>query len=878
MSGLLLGVPITAAGTVAMTSDPALNLAFTVGGIRLPQVQKLLPTVSLPAVLKVPSAVRVQAAATGRPSQLTVSGAAAAPEMTLACLPWHDVVAEFTWTKNHLTVSGLHAHGSPRTLEGYADVRLGPKGAPTRAGLVMHDVPLDMLAKCVPELKNLKVAGVATIMFNADVKDQTSLNGAFIVRDLRYDKIPLGYVAASFLVGDDHTIRLTNGHLEGPSLTADFSGSTTQTGVFSLTSRLIAADLERLQLPGPWGRPRGRLTLSGSVSAGQAHGHADLLLPTIAKGRPDRHLATDLSVSRTKLQLSNFVLQGGTGRAVGDLTLTDWTATAGLTAHLQLSDVSPLDFLPSSLAGYAPGAKLSGTLDLGGRVTSPTVRADLRAEPLVLPNVGTGSAKLRATYDNGEVTLDELSFESPQGRLQLRGRYTKAGELDLTLPEARADLSLLTPYLKASGVTLCGPALLKGSVRGTLANPTAELEVTSPQFQMNGIQSANLDLSARLADGKVTLDHFNSEFGGGRLTASGSYAFDSNEINLDLTARDVNLSLASCWLRLRAGLAVEGTANADLSLHGTPLKLQGRAIITSPSVLINEVPFSNVNIAADLHGTTLTFRKAQFQQGEGTVNLGGTADVLTDDLNLTVKLDQVNVYPATLVFARAAARLDYLDTTSSLLKFYDSIPGPFEGTLSADLSLTGPYRNPKLKSHAVLDHLTYEGRSLDQITADLAVAPEQAGRRDIAMTVNATQGPTSASVTGAVTLGGETKLALEANDLDLAALAPWLSGAQNLAGRAAVSADVTGKTDDPKLEGTIFVTGFRWGPLNLEAANFTQISLQREVVAGEARPGARHRRHRTAQWAHDRNRPRTGGPAPARKPVVARLTASHRLR
>ena len=63
--------------------------------------------------------------------------------MTLACLPWHDVVADFSWRNGELPLRGLHAHGSPRQLEGTLDSRVGAGAQQqTHATIEMREVPI----------------------------------------------------------------------------------------------------------------------------------------------------------------------------------------------------------------------------------------------------------------------------------------------------------------------------------------------------------------------------------------------------------------------------------------------------------------------------------------------------------------------------------------------------------------------------------------------------------------------------------------------------------------------------------------------------------------------------------------------------------------
>ena len=126
MSGLLFGVPVTAQGTAQLVSDPPLDLSLSVDGMQLPEIQTLLALRVAAADGQAQVGLRVEAKVVGRPLQPGSAGPRLAPKITLACLPWHDVVAKFTWTQGRLRVTGVHTHGSPRQLEGDVDVRLGP--------------------------------------------------------------------------------------------------------------------------------------------------------------------------------------------------------------------------------------------------------------------------------------------------------------------------------------------------------------------------------------------------------------------------------------------------------------------------------------------------------------------------------------------------------------------------------------------------------------------------------------------------------------------------------------------------------------------------------------------------------------------------------
>jgi len=833
LAGSLLGSPVTAAGTVARTPKPPLKITFTVAGMRVQQMQALLPSLTLPSTLQITAPLRVEATVSGRAPELTVAGRAAVPEITLACLPWHDVVASFTWKQGEVTITGIRAHGSPRQLQGDVNVRWRAGQRETQASLVMSEVPIAMLVGCVPELKDLKVGGVATVSVNVTLDKATAATGTFRTREARYGQLALGELRGDFAMMGQGAVEITNGHVAGPTATADFSGTVTRGGDFDVRAHLTAVDLARLGFSGLTGTARGTLAVAGSAPAGRASGHAELSLTGVAGGVV-REVTSDYQLTAEQVTLSHLVVQAGAGRATGELALTHWSAgkQAGMAGKLEVADVPVGEWLPGEVASLFAHARATGTITVGGTVGSPEVQADLELEAVEVAPAETGAAHVRLSYRAGELTIEELTFESPQGRLQLRGGYSRARGIDITIPEASTDLSVFSPYLRPLGITVSGPAVVHAAVQGQPSNPSVDFGVTSPRAEVNGVELTDLALAGEMRNKVLTLREARFKQGRGTVSVIGSLDLATLREDLHLVANAVDLAPVSNWLRAHAGLAVTGQANADVTARGTLLAPEVQFTLSSPAPVVNEVSFREVSLAGRLQGGTLTLDRARLEQNGGMLSLGGTVNLLTREMSITATAQHLNIYQVTLAFARAAERLHNLGTTDRPLRLYASIPGPFEGTLEGEAEFRGRYDNPQGRAHVVLDNLTYQGRSVDTITGDVTVGAERGGVREIGLTVKAEQGEASASVTGTVAVGGETDLRLEANDLDLKVLAPWLPGAAGLTGKAAVSADVTGRTDDPRLEGSVFATDVVWGPVHLEGASFAEVALRREVTSG----------------------------------------------
>jgi outer membrane protein assembly factor BamA len=193
-------------------------------------------------------------------------------------------------------------------------------------------------------------------------------------------------------------------------------------------------------------------------------------------------------------------------------------------------------------------------------------------------------------YDGRDLSLDGLSLEGEDARLDLRGRVRDvhgAGTLELSV-KGRADpsrLPLATSPLK-------GRLDFAGRLAGSLGAPTAELAVSGPDLAIGPLAHLALETRGSVDGTGVTIDSGRLRVARGTVDVSGRVAFEERSASR-LEARWDGIELALLDRRLGNRLAGEaraswrGASGAGLELAATAraqagegtegLQLEGRA-------------------------------------------------------------------------------------------------------------------------------------------------------------------------------------------------------------------------------------------------------------------------------------------------------------
>ena len=132
----------------------------------------------------------------------------------------------------------------------------------------------------------------------------------------------------------------------------------------------------------------------------------------------------------------------------------------------------------------------------------------------------------------------------------------------------------------------------------------------------------------------------------------------------------------------------------------------------------------------------------------------------------------------------------------------------------------------------------FNGRSVEHIGGDATARLRVDGIRRVSLEsaeidLEATHDIARASLTGDVSVDGETNLQLDVGNLDLRLLGPWIEYPFELGGMATVNFDITGPIKRPVVRGDVFVDELKVGGLSLEAVAASPIRIQRGVLSLE---------------------------------------------
>ncbi|MGF0345778.1 translocation/assembly module TamB domain-containing protein [Rhodococcus sp. IEGM1300] len=244
-------------------------------------------------------------------------------------------------------------------------------------------------------------------------------------------------------------------------------------------------------------------------------------------------LNSPFSGDLTKIQLPQFKLEAGQGKAEGHLNLKFADGIAWDTA-LDLSAINPAYWvaeLPGTLAGplRSTGEMKNETLSLTADLD---LKGKLRGQPAIIQAKADGGGE-QWNLNALQIRLGDNSING-KGRLQQK----LAGQIDIKMPR----LAQLWPQLR-------GQVNGRVDVAGTLKAPQGKLGLQGTQlaFQDNRLQSLNLDATLDSAQrAKIDFKGSGIQAGDtalGTLTASGQGDIKNQKLSLDLQGPKLKLAL-----------------------------------------------------------------------------------------------------------------------------------------------------------------------------------------------------------------------------------------------------------------------------------------------------------------------------------------------
>ncbi len=288
-------------------------------------------------------------------------------------------------------------------------------------------------------------------------------------------------------------------------------------------------------------------------------------------------------------------------------------------SHLQVADAR------IELAGSFNRLPDFDATDLRLEVTAPDLSALGHWNDDRLPSADIGLLA-RLTGSHTDLGLEQLRFTTGESRLEGQVRYSRAGETPLLVLHLTSPLMDLRPLIAPPEDHLAGPAspgdndseaaaptssesTTPGDGRlipdvalplEALASMNADVNVAIDRFETHRRIIRGLALTARLADGAVTLDRYHAQGLIGEMSLSGSLTPVGDgraDVTLDLQA--VNLvPVREAWKEVDPSTLPKIDAQGALSARGGDLRSLAASLDGNLSVTASEGQLPGVGLGA----------------------------------------------------------------------------------------------------------------------------------------------------------------------------------------------------------------------------------------------------------------------------------------
>jgi outer membrane protein assembly factor BamA/autotransporter translocation and assembly factor TamB len=290
------------------------------------------------------------------------------------------------------------------------------------------------------------------------------------------------------------------------------------------------------------GPTRAALPIAGRIDASLDNRHWSLTTASRIPGAVNLAAAAEGRVEST---LASSTISGRASVGAVDLDLAGRRLAAG-----------GLDLGLTGVRGTA-----AASADLSGTFGAWRAAGTLNADQLVIADTGPGTAAARFTATPDTVALDEVRFNIGPNALTANAvigleKRTLSGQIDGTLPQLSAMTTALPETWRPDGA-----ARVSGRLGGTLDKPVIDLTVSSDGLRVADQPIQSLQSTLQIANRTLVVRTLDIMQNGGRLTASGQYAFDGGRYSLSANGSGLAIDIAP--VRARGDLQLKGAGVID---------------------------------------------------------------------------------------------------------------------------------------------------------------------------------------------------------------------------------------------------------------------------------------------------------------------------
>ena len=474
--------------------------------------------------------------------------------------------------------------------------------------------------------------------------------------------------------------------------------------------------------------------------------------------------------------------------------------------------------LPLSVDGRAV------TLDLN-RVPGGDVMGRLSMSDGVMLSLGDRQTTMTTldggvTFDGTSVSVEMLTLEAPEARIQLDGLVTLlAGDQRVDMRyQGRVDAERLAPWIDLDPLP-SGHVAFSGTAQGALTGPDVTVDIATDDLAWPPVGALALNAQATISEQVATLESFRAVLAGGEIAGDGRLRLDeveSSRVRAEFTDVDLG-TLAGLVPDLPVRLAA--VAGGRVTLDWT-----GRDVTTASGRISTRLraPAANTRALGLAGGLDVELARGIWklsidQRIADAIAVRGEADGRLADADLTASTLQGRAVIEVGSLPDALRRLG-----AAGLDIDEVWAGRVRGAVSADLELTGTFGAPR-----ALGEFDASALWVDDNGPGMAHAAFDATSR--AVTLDALR-----LEVGVNAVSGRLAIGLDANTLngtlaatvpDLAGLALALPAEWRPDGSAQLDAQLGGALDNPTATLTLSS-----GDLRVAGQTFRSVQSRVQVI------------------------------------------------
>ena len=414
----------------------------------------------------------------------------------------------------------------------------------------------------------------------------------------------------------------------------------------------------------------------------------------------------EVTVHDNVAELHNYrlVMEQGTHTANGIVDLRGSEPVFNLAVDTERVRIEPLIMAAGLQDSVSVTGNLTNSMLLTGPLSDPTVKGTVDMSDGSVQGYLVDSVKGGYVLHKGELTLQNMVVKALSTTLKLHGFMDENHNLDFQAEAANVNLGSLP--IRSDDVKLTGFASAVGHLGGTMEKPLFSGDVTSEEFQVNGVAVKNLTgtLVSNGDDLNFLRGSCEQENTDGLMSA---YMMD---LSLNIPKRDLQGKMGIMYGDLqnilkmaKVEFPLKGLAAGTLEFNGPDKDTV--ADFWGYNLDINGVKYDQMAVKARFNKGLLTIDNVKLQEDraflrEGTISLAGTVNFR----NRKIQIDA-----------------EATDANPAILTAFMDKPAALAGSLNMQAHLGGTLDAPKGKGTVELSGGTFEEVSFDKGLAEVTL-------------------------------------------------------------------------------------------------------------------------------------------------------------